>query len=179
MSSYVGTSGSSRDWSLIIGGLLIIIAGGICLFYPGLSMVSVAMVVGCALIAACIFDFIVYFKTRGTAASSGWTIVSGILDLILGVLFLANPVIAAEVITLFAGALLLCYGVFAMVLAVQMRKVTDKWWLMLLNGILSILCGFLFFISPAFFAIYLGAFLVVRGATMMSFGIMGTPYTLM
>lgn len=170
MTSSMTTSGSTRNWSLILGGLLILIAGAVCVFYPGISVVTIAMVVGCALIAAGIFDFIVYFRLKGTSAHSGWTIVNAILDIVLGVLFLLNPVIAAEVITLFAGAMLICYGVFAMAMSISLRKTTDRWWLMLINGLLSILCGILMFVSPAFFAIYLGAFLMVRGATMMSFG---------
>ena len=170
MTSYAGTSGSTRNWSLILGGLLILIVGAVCVFYPGISVVTIAIVVGCALIAAAIFDFIVYFRLRGTAAHSGWTMVNAILDLVLGVLFLINPVIAAEVITLFAGVMLVCYGIFAIAMSVTLRNTTSQWWLMLLNGLLSILCGILMFVSPAFFAIYLGAFLMVRGATMMSFG---------
>lgn len=179
MATYSGSQTTNRDWSLIAGGALLLIVGAICVFWPGVSIVTVAIVVGCALIAACIFDFIVYFRTRGTAVHSGWTIVNAVLDLILGVLFLINPVIAAEVITIFAGWLLVCYGIFAIVMSVGLRKASDKWWLVLLNGIVSILCGILFFVSPAFFAIYLGAFIMVRGATMVSFGIAGTPYEIM
>ena len=166
-------TGSKFDWSLILGGLLILIIGAVCIFWPGVTMVTVAIIVGIALLAAAIFDFIVYFRTKDTAAHSAWTLVNGILDVILGILFLANPVIAAEVITIYAGILIACYGIFAIVMAFNLRKVTDKWWIMLLNGIIAIICGLLFFWSPAFFAIYLGAFLMVRGATMMAFGFMG------
>lgn len=166
-------TGSRIDWSLILGGILLLIIGAVCIFWPGITMVTVAIIVGCALIAACIFDFIVYFRTKDTATHSGWTIVNAILDLILGILFLANPVIAAEVITFFLGVLLICYGAFAAAMSFSLRKAANKWWIMLLNGIIAVICGLLFFWSPAFFAIYLGAFLMVRGATMMSFGFMG------
>lgn len=166
-------TGSRFDWSLILGGILILITGALCIFWPGLTMVTLAIIVGCALIAACIFDFIVFFRTRGTSAHTGWTIVNAILDLILGVLFLINPVVAAEIITIFASAMLVCYGVFAFAMSFSLRKTTDKWWIMLLNGIVSIICGLMFLWAPAFFAIYLGAFLMVRGATMISFGFMG------
>ena len=166
-------TGSKIDWSLVLGGLLILIVGAVCIFWPGITLVTVAIVVGCALIAASAFDFVVYFRTRNTAQHSGWTLVNAILDLILGIMFLAHPVVAAEVITFFLGVLMICYGVFAFAMSFSLRKVTGKWWIMLLNGIISSLCGLLFFISPAFFAIYLGAFLMVRGATMMSFGFMG------
>lgn len=166
-------TGSKIDWSLVLGGILLLIVGAACVFWPGLTMVSIAIIVGCALIAACIFDFIVFFRTRGTEAHSGWTIVNAIIDLLLGIMFLAHPLVAAEVITIFLGVLLVCYGIFAVVMSFGLRKITDKWWIMLINAIVAIICGLLFFWSPAFFAIYLGAFLMVRGATMMCFGFMG------
>ena len=169
----ITAGGSKIDWSMILGGVLLFVMGAICLFWPGITLITIAIMVGCALIAASAFDFVVYFRMRNTAQHSGWTLVNAILDLILGALFLANPVIAAEAITFFLGVLLICYGVFAFAMSFSLSKVTGKWWIMLINGIISVLCGVLFFISPAFFAIYLAAFLIVRGITMVCFGFMG------
>ena len=42
---------------------------------------------------------------------------------------------------------------------------------MVANGIVAVLCGVLFLMSPEFFAIYLGIFLIMRGVTMSVLGV--------
>ncbi len=165
MQTHNTNSGSSIAWGGVVIGILVALAGIVVLFWPGLSLVMLATIAGVFLIFAGIFDFVMWWNVRGTDGA-GWTLLTGILDLLLGAMFLIHPVVAAGVITLFVGCFVIAYGAFAIIGSIGMKKYTSYWWLMLLNGIISLICGILFVVSPAFFALYLAIFLIMRGVTM-------------
>lgn len=165
------TQGSGRDWGMFFAGLAIIIAGFVIYFWPGLTLVSIAIIAGVMLIVGGIFDFVSYFKLKGTGLTSGWAIVNAICSLILGIMFIVHPVVSAAVIPMLVGIFVLFYGGMAIAAAISLRKYGSGWGLMLLNGIVSILCGVLFIMMPASFAIFLAVFLWMRGVTMCVYGL--------
>ncbi|MCI9129729.1 MAG: hypothetical protein HFJ65_05425 [Eggerthellaceae bacterium] len=161
---------SKRDWGAFFVGILVALAGIIVMVWPGLSLVMLAQIAGVGLLVAGVYDFFVWWKIRGTDGA-GWTVLSGICDIILGIMFLVHPIVAAGVITLLVGCFVVVYGAFAIAAGFGLRKISGSMWgLMVANGILSLLCGVLFIIYPEFFAIYLGVFLLMRGVTMSVMG---------
>lgn len=163
---------SGRNWGLLFAGIAAAIVGIIILAWPGLSLVSIAIIAGAMLIVGGVVDLASYFRLRGTDLTSGWAVVNAICSLILGIMFLVHPIAAASVIPMLAGIFVLCYGVIAVAAAVSLRKMGPGWGLMLLNGVISLLCGFMFIFMPGSFAIFLGVFLIMRGVTMAIFGVM-------
>ncbi len=160
-------SGRKTDWGAFIIGVLVAICGFIIMVWPGLSLVMLAEIAGAWLLVAAVFSFVTWARTRKVVSGSGWTLANAICDLILGIMFLMHPLVAAGVIPLLVGCFVVSYGIFAIATAIGMRSVIGSGWgLMVLNGIVSLLCGVLFIVFPAFFAIYLGVFLIMRGVTM-------------
>ena len=86
-----------RDWGLIIGGIALAVVGAILLFWPGLTMVTIATVAGVLFLAAGAVDLVNAFRFRADGVS-GWAILNAILDLVLGILFLVHPITGAVVL---------------------------------------------------------------------------------
>ena len=163
-------STSKHDWGLIVGGIAVIIAGFIVLMWPGLSLVTLSIVAGVMFLVAGVFHFVNYFRFRKVLNLSGWSIVNAICDIILGIMFLIWPFAGALTIAWMAGIFIIAYGVMAIVASFAMRGPGTGWGWMLANGILSILCGFLFFFSPEMIVYFIGFLLIFRGCTMIGYG---------
>lgn len=167
-----GSAQRSIDWGAFFIGILVALAGLIVLAWPGLTLVMLAQIAGIGLLAAAIFDGVKWWRIRGAVDGAGWTLVNGICNLILGIMFLVHPIVAAGVITILVGCFVIIYGGFAIAAGFGMRGLMSSGWgWMVANGAVSIICGILFLISPELFAIYLGIFLIMRGVTMSVLGV--------
>lgn len=167
-------SKSGRNWGLFFWGVVVALSGLVFLFWPGLTLIAISQIAGVLLIIAGVFDFYTYWQDRKVGAQSGWAIVNGACCLILGILFLIHPIVASTVIPFIVGVFVLLYSIISIVSAVSMRSVIPVWGFMLANGVVALLCGILFIVFPASFAIYLGAFMIMRGITMCAFGATST-----
>lgn len=166
-----GTVG--RDWGLFFWGVLLLLCGIVVMLWPGLSLVSIAIVAGAMLLVSGIFDVVAYFRLRKTGLETGWALVNAICSIILGIMFLVHPIVTASVIPFMAGIFVLVYGIMAIAAGVGLRSYGTGagWGWMIANGIISILCALMFMFMPAAFVIFLGIFLVMRGITMAVFGL--------
>lgn len=164
-------SSKKHDWGLFFSGIALILVSAVVILWPGLTLVTIAIVAGAILVVAGIFDFVFYFRAKDVTQPSGWVIVNGILDIILGAMFLIQPVATAAVLPWIAGVFIIAYGIVAIPSAIAFRKIGSAWPIMLLNGILSILIGIIFVMDPASFALFLGIYLAMRGVMMCIYGI--------
>ena len=111
---------------------------------------------------------------RALCKRTWWVfLVGGIASVIFGVLAFVNPGIALLVLAMFFAASVLVDGVFSAIGAVQNRD-KDRWWIMLLIGILGLVVGGFALLNPpvsimafiylvAFQAVLLGVFIVMLG----------------
>jgi uncharacterized membrane protein HdeD (DUF308 family) len=87
--------------------------------------------------------------------------IRGVAAIIFGVLAFVWPGITLTALVLLFGAYAITDGIFAIIAAVNASGKARRWWLLLLEGILSIVAGVLTFILPgitALFLLYLIAF---------------------
>ena len=161
---------TERDWGLVLGGIALAIAGLVLMFWPGLTMVTLATVAGIMFIAAGVVDAINMFRFRHVRGISVWAVINALCNLILGVLFLIHPITGAVVLAWFVGAFVIAYGVFAITAAIGLRKSGVSWDWMLCNGIVSVICGAGFFFLPEMIVYFVSFFLIIRGVTMAVYG---------
>ena len=122
---------------------------------------------GAAFLVSGIFDIISYIRFRKQADFSGWMLAYGILDIIVGALFLIYPVAFAAVIPWVIGFYFVAFGIFETYGAIKLKGAGVKMWgWILVSGIIGLLCGVLFFIMPASFVIFMAVFVVTRGITL-------------
>ena len=85
---------NKHDWGLVIAGVLLVICSMFFLFAPGLALVTITVIAGAAFLVSGIFDIVNYFRFRRAMDLSGWALAYGALDIVLGILFLVNPLVS-------------------------------------------------------------------------------------
>ena len=130
----------ASGWSIALG-ILMIIAGIIAMFAPWEAGLVITIVVGWSAIFNGVAQIIFGFRTHG-----GWhvllEVLLGIIYIIAGVYLLMHPVGGLLALTLILASFLLVYGVFALVLAFQIKP-RGGWGWVLFDGIVTILLGVL------------------------------------
>jgi uncharacterized membrane protein HdeD (DUF308 family) len=118
-----------------------IIAGIIAMFSPWEAGLVITIVVGWSAIFNGVAQIIFGFRTHG-----GWhvllEVLLGIIYIIAGVYLLMHPIGGLLALTLILASFLLIYGVFALVLAFQIKP-RGGWGWVLFDGIITILLGIL------------------------------------
>ena len=162
---------SGRNWYLIIGGILLIVFGFVCFFYPGLTLVSIAFMAGVGFAFAGIMNIVSYAQYRGLPGVTGWMIAYGILDLLVAAMFLIHPLATSSVIPWLIGAFVLAFGIAELVQCVSLkRQGFAGWGYVLVSGIVNVILGVLFFAWPPLLAVYIAVYCVFAGATLIGLG---------
>jgi uncharacterized membrane protein HdeD (DUF308 family) len=87
---------------------------------------------------------------RERIAANWWVLaVRGAFAIILGIIAFTAPGAALTVLVLFFGAYALMDGVFALLAAARWHHVDERWWLLILEGIVGIGFGIFVFVHPA------------------------------
>jgi uncharacterized membrane protein HdeD (DUF308 family) len=103
-----------------------------------------------------------------TLGRNWWALaLRGVAAILLGILAFAWPGITLFVLVLFFGAYMLVDGIFAIVAAVRAAGEEDRWWLLLIEGILGVLAGLVAFFWPGLTALallyFIAAWAIVTG----------------
>ena len=164
-------SASKHDWGLIVAGIALAAAGFFCLVAPGLTIVTIAAVVGAFFLVAGVFDIISYIRLRNILPRSGWELAYAIIDVLLGLIFLLHPIAFSAVVPWLVGVCFVAFGVFEVVASVKAHGWgVPMWGWALFSGVLNVLCGVAFFVMPQMLSVFLAIILLVRAATLMVYG---------
>lgn len=160
----------SNWWILLIRGILLVILGLYALFNPGLSLLAWALVTGVFLMADGILALIA--GIAGWAGSRGWTIVRGIIGILVGLVAVAHPAlfggIAGLTVIIILAAYAIAGGVMEIIVAIRERKAIEGEGWMILSGVFSILFGIALLLAPL---LSLDLFIRVAGSFAIFFGI--------
>jgi len=130
----------ASGWSIALG-ILMIIVGIIAMLAPWESGLVITLIVGWCAIFNGVAQIIFGFRTHG-----GWhvllEVVLGIIYIIAGIYLLMHPRAGLLALTLLLASFLLVYGIFALVLAFQMKP-RQGWGWVLFDGIITLLLGVL------------------------------------
>ncbi|HSY12079.1 MAG TPA: HdeD family acid-resistance protein [Verrucomicrobiae bacterium] len=130
----------ASSWSIVLG-ILMIIAGIVAMVEPGISGLFITIVVGWSAIFNGVAQIIFGVRTHG-----GWhvllEVLLGIIYIIAGIYLLMHPVGGLLALTLILASFLLVYGIFAVVLAFQIKP-RGGWGWVLFDGIVTLLLGVL------------------------------------
>ena len=146
MGSAVRKEISKNWWILLVQGIAAIILGIMLFTSPARTLVALAWVLGIFWIVGGISDIIGAFTGRGGNRHWFWQLLSGILGVVVGFLFVSQPIAGAValpfVMTLLLGAGAIVSGIFNIIGAIMMRKeISGEIW-MIIWGVISILLGF-------------------------------------
>ena len=128
-------------WLIAVRGVLAIVFGVLALTSPYIVIFS--LITFFAFFAILSGFFILTLAFLGETDNKGLRIIEGLIFLGAGIVVLLNPVSALGGIMIFIAAWAILSGLIHIVGAIKMRKVITNEWLMILNGVISIIFGIL------------------------------------
>lgn len=145
MNRQIPTSlGRSKLWWLVmVIGILMVIAGFAYWFFPAIGYAVASSLFGWMLIVVGLVQLCVSAGDN-RPHGWGWWLAGGVLDLFVGFMLVRNLSLSAALFPYFIAAVFIFWGVSALANAVRTRA-RKYWWLQLINGLLLLLIGFLFF----------------------------------
>ena len=118
-----GTTGH-RIWSAIVA-IIYVVAGVWLIVNPVSGTITLTWVLAIFFLVIGVFRILAGLQARGQVPNAGWTIVNGVLAVLIAVLVMANlPSSAAWAIGLLVGIQLLFDGIMMVVAAQQGKKLT-------------------------------------------------------
>ena len=160
---------TERNWQLIVAGILFIIFGLVCAFFPGLTLASIAFIVGAAFVVSGVVNIATFIRDRDLLGFSGWILAYGIL----------HPFAFAAVLPWVIGAFVLVFGIYEVVATFMVKRAgLPLWGWMLFSGVISIVIGFMFFSMPEMLALFIALFALLRGVDLIVVGANAGKYFL-
>lgn len=139
---------STKIW-LAIAGVLLVALGVVCICKPAATLFTAAWMIGCFTLAAGIAKLVFTFKTQMFLPNSGSRMLSAILDIILGIIFIGNNIFLAFSLPVIFAMWVLIEGVTIAVNSFDYKRVGfPGWWGILLLGICGAVLGVLGLKNP-------------------------------
>jgi len=159
-------------WTLVVRGVLAVVLGVIAFANPA------------AAVAAFVFLFGVYAIVDGVLAIIGgvraaehherwWTfILEGVVDILAGIIAFGAPAVAAFALVLVVAFWAIITGVLELLAAIRLRREIEGEWLLVINGILSLVFGGILLLRPAAGLLvvvwWIGAYAIVFGIVLLA-----------
>ena len=141
------TSRNIGIWHLI-AGIVVAVLGVYVWFNPEVTLLGLALYLGIAFIVVGAGYFMLSF-----AGHSGWYLAVGILDMLVGVVFVSNLGLTAASLPVIMALWFMAVGVMQIVASFGLRREGLSWGWSLLAGILGVLFAFLILAYPVIGAV--------------------------
>ena len=132
---------STKIW-LAIAGILLVALGVLCICRPAATLFTAAWLIGCLTLFAGISKLVFTFRTQAFLPNSGSRMLSAILQIILGFIFLCNNLFLAVSLPVIFAMWVLIESVIIAVNSFDYKRVGfPGWWAILLLGICGAVLG--------------------------------------
>jgi uncharacterized membrane protein HdeD (DUF308 family) len=159
-----------KHWYLpLILGIIFIAVGIWSIMTPASTYLSLAILFSIAFLVVGILEIITSINFRKQLDGWGWTLASGILSSIIGVILILHPQISMITLPLFVGFVVLYRSIMAIAWSIELKKykVSDWGWL-LFEGILGVILSFILIWNPFIAGLTVAVF---TGITFITVGI--------
>ncbi len=113
---------TSPWWALLINGILGLVAGGIALFYPGITAIALLYLIAFWAIATGIMSIVAAVRLRKQIRGEWLFVLSGLLSIIFGLLAAIFPGAGALAVVLWIGAYAIVSGATLIALGIKLRS---------------------------------------------------------
>ncbi len=161
---------SAKHWYLIlILGLVFIAMGILVLLTPVSSLIALSIFFAVTFFISGLFEIIYAISNRKAIDHWGWNLVGGVIDLLIGILLIANPAASVVVLIFYVGFALIFRSIMTIGWSVQLNRLRIRnWGWVLVWGILGLIFSFLLILNPAITGF---AIVVFLGVAFMMIGI--------
>ncbi|HJK78958.1 MAG TPA: DUF308 domain-containing protein [Methanocorpusculum sp.] len=122
------TSGSTflgeykRTWWVILLGILAIIFGIVAFVFPTMMTLYIVFMIAITSLISGFTDLALAISDKCGVANRALVAISGVLGIILGILFIISPLVGAYVIVQVTGIFLLAFGILAIAEGFMVKK---------------------------------------------------------
>ncbi len=155
-------------WILTIRGILTILFGIACVFWPGLTLVTFVYLFGLYILVLGLIS--IFQGVTSISHHKTWilTLLLGVLELGVGVFLLRNPGVSFAILILLIGFSFILYGIFEVIGSLADNRATSTGkTLAIITGVLGILAGIVVFFQPeesgVAFVWIIGLFALISG----------------
>jgi uncharacterized membrane protein HdeD (DUF308 family) len=134
-------------WVFVLYGAIAIVFGAFAMIRPLAAAFALAWACGVMALAEAVITVFALFD-RNVDVSRGWLMIYALASLAFGLLAVINPLATAGALLMLLAAWLLVGGIYRIVFAIRVRKAIEGEWLIALSGVLAIVLGVLFMLSP-------------------------------
>jgi len=134
------TRAMHEHWLLfVVEGIVLLILGALAIVVPPLATLGVTIFLGWILLISGAVGLAMTFMARG-APGFWWSLVSGILGVVAGLVLLLFPVSGAVSLTLVLIAFFIVEGVASIMYAIEhKRQLSGRWGWMLASGVVDLI----------------------------------------
>jgi len=154
-------------WVILLNGLCAIAFGVLAIAWPGLTLLALIIMFGVYCLADGITAIIASFAKNEKGAPWWQMLLIGVVSIGAGICAFAWPGLTALTLVMIIAAWSIARGIFEIIAAIELRKVIDNEWLLILAGVVSIIFGIVLFARPGPGALALvwviGFFAIARG----------------
>jgi uncharacterized membrane protein HdeD (DUF308 family) len=135
-------------WLLLLRGIAAIAFGIMAFAWPALSLLTLVIMFGAYALVDGAISIGAALGNRGGGVPRWWLMIAGIAGIAAGLMTFFWPGLSALILLTFIAGWAIAHGVFQIVTAIQLRKVIDNEWLLILGGVLSVAFGIVMLVSP-------------------------------
>lgn len=130
-------------WKFFLAdGLVMMILGAAAIVVPNIATLAITILIGWLFFVGGIFRTLTVLR-RWRAPAFGWSLLTGLLAIALGLILLLRPLAGMITLTLALAAFFVIGGIAAIVVALEFRRYLRSWGWMLLSGIVDLLLAYL------------------------------------
>ena len=166
-------SGASKTvknwWMLLIAGLLLIIGGIVVFVNPVESYITLSMMFGIMMLITGLAELIIAITSHNFFARRSYTIVGGIIDMIIGILLCCNIGVTAIILPIILGVYLLYHSFMIIGFGSDLEAFNVKgygW--PLAGGVVLLILSILILINP--FSFGTSAVVILTGIALIIMG---------
>jgi uncharacterized membrane protein HdeD (DUF308 family) len=138
-------------WLLLLTGIALVSMGIWVFISPDNAYVSLSVLFGACILFVGVFELLFAFTAKRSLHTWGWTVASGIFDILVGCFILAYSHMTATILPYVLGFWLLLRGFSGIAFALDVRRYgISNWGLLLAIAIAVIVFGILVLSVPAF-----------------------------
>lgn len=158
------------NWWLVLGGVVLVIFAIGTFAAPAVFLELLTILAGFGFLFSGCMGIATFVRTRHLPGA-GWPLFMGILDIIVGGLMLVHPVVFAPVFPWLLGVSFIAFGVLEAGGAIPLGMyLPESRTMMVISGVLTIVVGVMFVIWPSSLSIWVAAFALIRGITLVVAG---------
>lgn len=136
-------------WVFALRGVIAILFAAMAVTWPGLTLLALtALFAAYALLSGIV---LIAGAVKNRKADDHWwlLLLLGLVGIVVAAIAVMEPDLTALILVLLIGANALVTGVLDIAVAIRLRRMIHDEWLMILNGVASVVFGVLVFLFPA------------------------------